>query len=151
MTFAAIELIASFKNFTCSEDLTIFIIVNSLENNKKLNLKELIHNQVKNHHNNPFEILLIEQENSGILNKVKLINIGSLFAGALMEEKCNKSQVHKHLKPIHIDILETSENGKSSYHFGKIKFFCQIYKIGMNLKTVIEYDDYIHLMVSDQM
>ena len=113
--------------------------------------EEINKHQIKNNQETQFEIIIVGQEQSEILNPGKLINIGSLFAQALIEEKCNKNQVYKHFKPILFDIPQMSrKEDKLSSNLGKISFFCDIYNIGMSLKTVIEYDDYIYLIVSDK-
>ena len=112
--------------------------------------EEIDKHQIKNNQENQFEIIIVGQEQSEILNPVKLINIGSLFAQALIDEKCNKNQVYNHFKPILFDIPQTTKKEELSYNLGKISFFCDIYNIGMSLKTVIEYDDYIYLIVSDK-
>ena len=113
--------------------------------------EEINKHQIKNNQETQFEIIIVAQEQSETLKRGKLINIGSLFAQALIEEKCNKNQVYKHFKPILFDIPQMpGKEDKLSYNLGKISFFCDIYNIGMSLKTVIEYDDYIYLIVSDK-
>ena len=62
-------------------------------------------------------------------------------------EKINQGIIHLDGEPLtHMP----GKEDKLSYNLGKISFFCDIYNIGMSLKTVIEYDDYIYLIVSDK-
>ena len=121
---------------------------------EEINKHQIKNNPEKQKHQmiqeNQFQIIIVAQEQSEILNPVKLINIGSLFAQALIEEKCNKNQVSNHFQPILFDVPQTTKKEELSYNLGKISFFCDIYNIGMSLKTVIEYDDSIYLIVSDK-
>ena len=108
-----------------------------------------IFEEIKQYHfdtikENEYEIIVVEQKPATTLNQVQLIEFGSYFAHVLLQEKCKLNQIEEKLHPF--KILLTEKNEIQFQQLEKSSEY-QYHKEQINLKSIIEYDEYICLVV----
>ena len=85
-----IELTRDFANYNCSKNWTSFIVpFRNREKHLPYFLKAIKKHQFQNGQDNNYEILLVEQTDSALFNRAKLLNIGAKFAQHRGQEKCS--------------------------------------------------------------
>ena len=117
----------------------------SIGDKSELNIFE----EIKQYHfdtikENEYEIIVVEQKPATTLNQVQLIEFGSYFAHVLWQEKCKLNQIEEKLHPF--IVLLTEKNEIKFQQLEKSSKY-QHHKEQINLKSIIEYDEYINLVV----
>ena len=117
----------------------------SIGDKSELNIFE----EIKQYHfdtikENEYEIIVVEQKPATKLNQVQLTEYGSYFAHVLLQEKCKLNQIEEKLHPF--NVLLTEKNEIQFQQLEKSSEY-QHHKEQINLKSIIEYDEYINLVV----
>ena len=110
-------IIESFTKYNCSQNWIAFIVpFRKREIHLPQYLKAIKKHQFYNFQENNYEILVVEQIDTALFNRAKLMNIGAKFAHLHMQEKCNNhTLVNSSLCLIFHDIDMLPLNQKLQY------------------------------------
>ena len=112
-----IKLMRVFEKYNCSQNWTSFIVpFRNREHHLPQFLNAIKEHQFQNGQEDSYEILFVEQTDSALFNRAKLLNIGAKFAHLYAQEKCSDPiLVNKKLCLIFHDVDMLPLNPKLQY------------------------------------